>query len=157
MTERWTAGDADAMREIGRRLAEELSAGDLLVLSGALGAGKTTLVQGLGDGLGVRGPITSPTFVMARVHPSLVGGPPLVHVDAYRLADWDDLETLDLEATLDEAVTAVEWGEGLVEGLADHRIEVVIHRAAGGDGAEGDARTVNIVRVHAQNDHVNAL
>ena len=149
MAERWTAGDADAMREIGRRLAEELNAGDLVVLSGPLGAGKTTLVQGLGDGLGVRGPITSPTFVMARVHPSLVGGPPLVHVDAYRLSDWDDLETLDLEATLDEAVTVVEWGEGLVEGLAPDRIEVGIDRAAGGDDQDGGVRTVEITYVRS--------
>lgn len=146
-TERWTAGDAEGMREIGRRLAEELRSGDLVVLSGALGAGKTTLVQGLGDGLGVRGPITSPTFVMARVHPSLVGGPPLVHVDAYRLADWDDLETLDLETTLDESVTVVEWGEGLVEGLAADRFEVRIHRFAGDDGGDADPRTVEVTHV----------
>lgn len=155
MAERWTAGDADGMREIGRRLAEEVRAGDLVVLSGALGAGKTTLVQGLGDGLGVRGPITSPTFVMARVHPSLVGGPPLVHVDAYRLEGWDDLETLDLEATLDESVTVVEWGEGLVEGLASDRLEVTIHRAAGGDGGDGDSRTVEIAHVRGRNDQVS--
>lgn len=153
-TERWTAADADDMREIGRRLAKEVRAGDLVVLSGPLGAGKTTLVQGFGDGLGVRGPITSPTFVMARLHPSLVGGPPLVHVDAYRLEDWDDLETLDLEATLDEAVTVVEWGEGLVEGLAADRIEVRIDRAAGDDAEDGDVRTVHIVHVHTQGDHI---
>ncbi len=156
-TERWTAADPDGMREIGRRLGTEVRAGDLVVLSGPLGAGKTTLVQGLAEGLGVRGPITSPTFVMARVHPSLVGGPPLVHVDAYRLADWDDLETLDLEATLDESVTVVEWGEGLVEGLAADRIEVRIDRAAGNDAEDGDARTVDIVHVHARSDQVNAV
>jgi tRNA threonylcarbamoyladenosine biosynthesis protein TsaE len=122
----------DEMRELGRKLAGSLRAGDVVLLRGPLGAGKTTLAQGIGDGLNVRGPITSPTFVLARVHPALSEGPPLVHVDAYRLQDWDDLETLDIEATLDEAVTVVEWGEGLVEGLADDRIEVRIHRTAAG-------------------------
>jgi tRNA threonylcarbamoyladenosine biosynthesis protein TsaE len=119
---------AEAMRALGTRLANWLRAGDLVLLSGALGAGKTTLTQGIGEGLGVRGPITSPTFVIARVHPSLVGGPPLVHVDAYRLAGWDELEDLDLEATLDDAVTIVEWGDGLAEGLSQDRLEVRIHR-----------------------------
>ena len=139
---------ADDMRRLGERLAARLRAGDLVLLRGALGAGKTTLVQGIGEGLDVRGPITSPTFVLARVHPALSGGPPLVHVDAYRLTDWDDLETLDLEATLDEAVTVVEWGEGLVEGLADDRLEVRIERepAAPADG-DDDARIVTITAV----------
>jgi tRNA threonylcarbamoyladenosine biosynthesis protein TsaE len=136
--------DAEAMREVGRQIATTLRAGDLLILTGELGAGKTTLAQGLGEGLGVRGPITSPTFVMARVHPSLVGGPPLVHVDAYRLEDWDDLETLDLEATLDESVTIVEWGEGLVEGLAADRLEIRIHRSEADDD---DVRKVDVVGV----------
>lgn len=139
---------ADDMRQLGERLAAQLRAGDLVLLRGALGAGKTTLAQGIGEGLGVRGPITSPTFVLARVHPPLSGGPPLAHVDAYRLADWDDLETLDLEATLDEAVTIVEWGEGLVEGLADDRLEVRIERepAAPADG-DDDTRIVTITAV----------
>ena len=83
-----------------------------MVLSGELGAGKTTFTQGLGAGLGVRGDVTSPTFVIARVHPSLSGGPALVHVDAYRLGGIDELDDLDLDASLDEAVTVVEWGEG---------------------------------------------
>jgi tRNA threonylcarbamoyladenosine biosynthesis protein TsaE len=120
---------AEQMRALGRRLAARLRAGDLVVLAGALGAGKTTFAQGLGAGLGVRGPVTSPTFVIARVHPSEVGGPPLVHVDAYRLGGWDELEDLDLEASLDESVTVVEWGAGLVEGLADDRLEVEITTA----------------------------
>src|SRR5690554_3723694 len=109
---------AEAMHDLGRRLAPQLRAGDLVLLVGELGAGKTTLAQGIGAGLQVRGPVTSPTFVIAKVHRSLVGGPPMVHVDAYRLDGWDELEDLDLEATLDEAVTVVEWGEGLAEGLA---------------------------------------
>jgi tRNA threonylcarbamoyladenosine biosynthesis protein TsaE len=128
--------DAAAMRAFGRRLAQILRAGDLVLLGGELGAGKTTLAQGIGGGLGVRGPVMSPTFVIARLHPSLADGPPMVHVDAYRLGGWDELEDLDLETTLDEAVTVVEWGEGLAEGLAPNRLEVHIHRAIGATAGE---------------------
>ena len=102
-----------------------------MVLSGELGAGKTTFTQGLGRGLGVRGDITSPTFVIAREHPALGDGPDLVHVDAYRLGGIDELDDLDLDTSLDEAVTVVEWGTGLAEGLADSRLEVRIERALG--------------------------
>jgi tRNA threonylcarbamoyladenosine biosynthesis protein TsaE len=118
----------EAMHDLGRRLASVLHAGDLVVLTGDLGSGKTALTQGIGDGLGVRGPITSPTFVIARVHPSEVDGPPLVHVDAFRLSGFDEVEDLDLDASLDEAVTVVEWGHGLVEGLAGDRLEVTLER-----------------------------
>lgn len=138
------------MRALGERIARLLRAGDLVLLSGELGAGKTTLAQGIGAGLGVRGPITSPTFVLARLHPSLRGGPPLVHVDAYRLVSWDDLEGLDLETTLNEAVTVVEWGEGLVEGLSTDRLEVRIHRRPGGESgsdAAHDVRKIEIVEI----------
>ena len=121
--------DAEAMRDLGRELAGQLRAGDLVVLSGELGAGKTTLTQGLGDGLDVRGDITSPTFVIARVHPSLGDGPALVHVDAYRLGGIDELDDLDLDTSLDDAVTVVEWGEGIAEGLAESRLELRIIRA----------------------------
>ena len=117
--------DADAMRALGRRLAGLLRAGDLVVLAGSLGAGKTTLTQGIGLGLGVRGPVTSPTFVIARVHPGPV---PLVHVDAYRLGSLAEVADLDLEASLSDSVTVVEWGTGLVEGLADDRLEVTLTR-----------------------------
>lgn len=130
--------DGPAMQDLGRRLAADLRAGDLLVLSGGLGAGKTTFTQGLGEGLGVRGPVTSPTFVIARVHPSLVDGPPLVHVDAYRLGGVAELDDLDLDTDLADAVTVVEWGEGLAEGLADSRVEVRIERATGGSGSGPD-------------------
>ena len=123
--------DADAMRELGAHLAEELRGGDLVVLSGELGAGKTTFTQGVGAGLEVRGDVTSPTFVIARVHPSLVSGPALVHVDAYRLGGIDELDDLDLDASLEESVTVVEWGTGVAEGLADSRLEVRIERAVG--------------------------
>ncbi len=110
----------------GARLGGLLTAGDLLVLTGDLGAGKTTLVQGIAAGLGVRGPITSPTFVIARVHPSCVGGPDLVHVDAYRLAGFAELADLDLDASLDEVVTVVEWGHGVAELLSDSYLEVTL-------------------------------
>ena len=118
------------MRALGRRLAGLLRAGDLVILSGALGAGKTTLVQGIGEGLGVRGPVTSPTFVIARVHPSMTGGPDLVHADAYRLASPAEVDDLDLDATVDSSVTVIEWGGGLAEGLAADRLEVTITRPA---------------------------
>ncbi|MFD4573864.1 tRNA (adenosine(37)-N6)-threonylcarbamoyltransferase complex ATPase subunit type 1 TsaE [Streptomyces sp. NPDC058417] len=122
----------DAMRELGRRLAALLRAGDLVMLSGELGAGKTTLTRGLGEGLGVRGAVTSPTFVIARVHPSLVAGPPLVHVDAYRLSGGlDEMEDLDLDVSLPESVIVVEWGEGKVEELTEQRLQIRIHRAVG--------------------------
>ena len=111
-----------AMRDLGERLARLLRAGDLVVLSGPLGAGKTTLVQGIGTGLGVRGPVTSPTFVIARVHQGPVV--PLVHADAYRLGSVIEVDDLDLDTA--NSVTVVEWGEGLAEGLADDRLEISI-------------------------------
>ncbi|MFD0774882.1 tRNA (adenosine(37)-N6)-threonylcarbamoyltransferase complex ATPase subunit type 1 TsaE [Streptomonospora algeriensis] len=123
-----TAETDAAMRALGRRIAGLLRPGDLLVLSGPLGAGKTTLTQGIGEGLGVRGPITSPTFVIARVHPSKTGGPALVHADAYRLGGIDELDDLDLDTGMDESVTAVEWGEGIAEHLTDERLEITIAR-----------------------------
>lgn len=140
---------AEDMRALGVRLAGLLRAGDLVLLSGELGAGKTTLAQGLGAGLGVRGPVTSPTFVIARVHPPVGAsvGPPLVHVDAYRLTSWDELEDLDLETTLDLAVTVVEWGTGLAEGLADDRLEVTLERSQGEASSDGDVRTVEVTGV----------
>jgi tRNA threonylcarbamoyladenosine biosynthesis protein TsaE len=119
--ERLTARDAAQTRAAGLRFAERLGPGDLVILSGELGAGKTTFTQGLAEGLGVRGPITSPTFVLARVHPSLVGGPALVHVDAYRLGSLAELDDLDLDASVDDSVTVVEWGEGKAEALAEGR------------------------------------
>ncbi|WP_043676892.1 tRNA (adenosine(37)-N6)-threonylcarbamoyltransferase complex ATPase subunit type 1 TsaE [Streptomyces xylophagus] len=127
-----TVNSPEQMRELGRRLAKLLRAGDLVMLTGELGAGKTTLTRGLGEGLGVRGAVTSPTFVIARVHPSLGGGPPLVHVDAYRLGGGlDEMEDLDLDVSLPESVIVVEWGEGKVEELTDDRLSLVIHRAVG--------------------------
>jgi tRNA threonylcarbamoyladenosine biosynthesis protein TsaE len=121
---------ADEARAAGQRIAGLLRAGDLVLLDGELGAGKTTLTQGIGAGLGVRGPITSPTFVIAHVHPSLSGGPPLVHVDAYRLGGVSELDDLDLDADLDSSVTVVEWGAGLAEVLAVNRLDVRVERGA---------------------------
>src|SRR3546814_12430847 len=105
---------------VGERLAALLRAGDLLILTGDLGAGKTTFTKGIGAGLQVRGEVTSPTFIIARVHPSLVGGPALVHADAYRPGSIEEIDDPDLPMTLPEAVTVVEWGAGLATGLADH-------------------------------------
>jgi tRNA threonylcarbamoyladenosine biosynthesis protein TsaE len=140
----YDAPDADSMRALGAALAGVLRAGDVVVLAGELGAGKTTLTQGLGAGLGVRGDVTSPTFVIARVHPSLGEGPALVHADAYRLGGIAELDDLDLDTSLDGAVTVVEWGEGLAEGLADDRLEVRIERAVADESAGLDARRVRV-------------
>jgi tRNA threonylcarbamoyladenosine biosynthesis protein TsaE len=127
---------AAEMHELGLRLASVLGAGDLVLAIGPLGAGKTTLTQGIAQGLRVRGAVTSPTFVLAREHGAAKGGVPLVHVDAYRLGNVADplgeIDALDLDATLEGAVTVVEWGEGLVERLAANRVEVRIELS--GDG-----------------------
>jgi tRNA threonylcarbamoyladenosine biosynthesis protein TsaE len=132
MEARITVKTPEQMKDLGRRLAGLLAPGDLVLLSGELGAGKTTLTRGLGEGLGVRGAVTSPTFVIARVHPSLIGGPALVHVDAYRLGGGlEEMEDLDLDVSLPESVVVVEWGGGKVEELAEARLQVVIHRAVG--------------------------
>jgi tRNA threonylcarbamoyladenosine biosynthesis protein TsaE len=133
------ATDGD-MRDLGRRLAALLRAGDLVILAGPLGAGKTTLVQGIGAGLGVRGPVTSPTFVIARVHPAVTGsGPALVHADAYRLGSFSEVDDLDLDTDAGSAVTVVEWGTGLAEPLAEDRLEITIK-----PDQDGDVRTVRI-------------
>ncbi|HET9082466.1 MAG TPA: tRNA (adenosine(37)-N6)-threonylcarbamoyltransferase complex ATPase subunit type 1 TsaE [Trebonia sp.] len=132
-----TVANAAQMRALGRALSAELRAGDLVILSGGLGAGKTTLTQGIGDGLGVRGPVTSPTFVIARVHPPAAQAaatgqprPALVHADAYRLGSVLELDDLDLDTDTAAAVTVVEWGEGLAEGLAADRLEIEITASA---------------------------
>jgi tRNA threonylcarbamoyladenosine biosynthesis protein TsaE len=162
-----TVSAAEEMRELGRRLASMLTAGDLVILSGGLGAGKTTLTQGIGDGLRVRGPITSPTFVIARVHPPLAAsaggasaggasaggggasagggqdaaerGPALVHADAYRLGSVLELDDLDLDADTASSVTVVEWGEGLAEGLSADRLEITIAPVVAARDAAWDA------------------
>ncbi|MFD3446895.1 tRNA (adenosine(37)-N6)-threonylcarbamoyltransferase complex ATPase subunit type 1 TsaE [Microbacteriaceae bacterium 4G12] len=117
------------MEDLGRRLAAVLRPGDLILLTGRLGAGKTTLTRGIGEGLGVRGPVTSPTFVLARTHPNTAGGPPLVHVDAYRLGSAVELDDLDIDFA--RSVVVMEWGVGLVEGLADSWLDIRIERPEG--------------------------
>ena len=153
MTVELVAASADDTHALGLRVSALLRAGDLLVLSGDLGAGKTTFTQGLGEGLQVRGGVTSPTFVISRVHPSLVAGPALVHVDAYRLAGLAELDDLDLDTSLEEAVTVVEWGTGVAEALADDRLEVEILRAHADDA--GETRTLRLTAVGPRWDGVD--
>ena len=120
---------AQAMEDLGRRIGSDLVAGDVLILTGALGAGKTTFTRGLAEGLGVRGPVQSPTFVIARTHPSLVGGAPLVHVDAYRLGSAAELDDLDVDVP--GSVVVVEWGRGMAEELADAWWDIELERPIG--------------------------
>ena len=127
---------ADETHALAAGLGAQLQTGDLLVLTGELGAGKTTFTQGLGEGLGVRAGIISPTFVLVRIHPNLPdgprpGGPDLVHVDAYRLGSASEIDDIDLENTMDSAVTVVEWGRGRVEHLSESRLEVDLLRSLG--------------------------
>lgn len=136
-----TLGSLEETHKLAREIAALTRAGDVVLLSGDLGAGKTTFTQGFGEGLGVRGPITSPTFVIARTHPSLIGGPVLVHVDAYRLPGIAELDDLDLDTDLDTAVTVVEWGEGIAEQLSEDRLEIVLH------GSDEESRSVTVRRL----------
>jgi len=122
---------SDAMESLGLRIGEQLQPGDLLVLTGPLGAGKTTFTRGLAEGLGVRGPVQSPTFVIARTHPSLVGGAPLVHVDAYRLGSAAELDDLDIDFT--RSVVVIEWGRSMASAVADAWWDIQIERPVGGD------------------------
>jgi len=137
-----TVPTADDMRALGHRLAADLLAGDLVVLTGDLGAGKTTFVQGIAAGLGAPGPVLSPTFVIARIYRG--GRVPLVHVDAYRLGSRVEVDDLDLDADVAESVTVVEWGDGLVDDLAADRIVVAIRRSA--DEAD-ETRFVDVTTV----------
>ncbi|NUS71944.1 MAG: tRNA (adenosine(37)-N6)-threonylcarbamoyltransferase complex ATPase subunit type 1 TsaE [Corynebacteriales bacterium] len=141
---KFTWNTPEETHAFGVRLAALLRAGDLLVLSGPLGAGKTALTQGIGAGLGVRGPITSPTFVIARAHEPDAGAGgvvPLVHVDAYRLGGVGEVDHLDLEADVEDSVTVVEWGGGLVDHLAEAHLEIAIERPDVAEDAEFEPRT----------------
>jgi tRNA threonylcarbamoyladenosine biosynthesis protein TsaE len=132
---------AEDTRAWGEWLATLLRHGDLVILTGDLGAGKTTLTQGIGRGLRVRGDVTSPTFVISRVHPSLHDGPPLIHVDAFRLGGSAELDDLDLDTDVVDAVTVVEWGAGLAEALSIDRLELSLTRD------EDDVRTLTLTPV----------
>ncbi|WP_345803474.1 tRNA (adenosine(37)-N6)-threonylcarbamoyltransferase complex ATPase subunit type 1 TsaE [Microbacterium sp. AZCO] len=132
-------GSPDDMERFGAEIGRMLRPGDILVLTGPLGAGKTTLTRGIAAGLGVRGPVQSPTFVIARTHPSLVGGAPLVHVDAYRLGSAAELDDLDID--FDTSVVVVEWGRGLVDAIADSWWELELDREWGGTGLDSACGT----------------
>lgn len=119
---------ADDMHALGISMGRLLRAGDLVLLDGPLGAGKTTLTQGIAEGIGVRGPITSPTFVIARQHPSLGGGPALVHLDAYRITNWSELDDLGIAFDIEHNVVVAEWAAGRLEGVADAYLTVHITR-----------------------------
>jgi tRNA threonylcarbamoyladenosine biosynthesis protein TsaE len=147
----YSVASAEETQALAARIGAQLQAGDLIVLTGELGAGKTTFTQGLGEGLGVRPGIISPTFVLVRVHPSLGDGPDLVHVDAYRLESAGEIDDIDLENTMDSAVTVVEWGRDRVEHLAESRLDITLVRAtgaelaAGGRNAAGNGRAAGSV------------
>lgn len=154
---------ADQTHALAAALGTVLERGDLLILTGELGAGKTTFTQGLGEGLGVRAGIISPTFVLVRIHPNLPdgtrpGGPDLVHVDAYRMGSASEIDDIDLENTMDTAVTVVEWGRDRVEHLSDSRLEVELHRALGGapsgaaDAAPGHAPAPGVLDFDTDDD-----
>ncbi|MFW0772342.1 tRNA (adenosine(37)-N6)-threonylcarbamoyltransferase complex ATPase subunit type 1 TsaE [Paenarthrobacter nitroguajacolicus] len=156
-----TVTTAEQTHALAAALGGVLEAGDLLVLTGELGAGKTTFTQGLGEGLGVRAGIISPTFVLVRIHPNLAdgprpGGPDLVHVDAYRLDSAAEIDDIDLENTMDTAVTVVEWGRDRVEHLSDSRLEVDLLRPLGGEGSattgESSATTGDVLGFDTDDD-----
>jgi tRNA threonylcarbamoyl adenosine modification protein YjeE len=138
-----TVATPEAMNDLGRRVGAELRAGDVVVLTGDLGAGKTTLTRGLGEQLQVRGAVTSPTFVIARTHPRAEGLPPLVHVDAYRLSDPLELDDLDIDFA--GSIVVVEWGRGMIEAMAPQRLEIDIDRPHG-------ARTDSVVDTVVDNN-----
>jgi tRNA threonylcarbamoyladenosine biosynthesis protein TsaE len=144
-----TLPTAETTYDLGRRVSGLTRPGDVLLLTGELGAGKTTFTQGLGGALGIRGEVTSPTFVISRVHPSVVGGPALLHVDAYRLGDEAELDDLDLDAYLDDAVTVVEWGEGIAEALSPDRLRIHLVRARGTDVTD-ESRVATVTPVGAR-------
>ncbi|WP_382303781.1 tRNA (adenosine(37)-N6)-threonylcarbamoyltransferase complex ATPase subunit type 1 TsaE [Herbiconiux sp. UC225_62] len=144
----------EEMHEFGRRIAGLLHAGDVVLLSGDLGAGKTTFTRGLGEGLDVRGPVTSPTFVLARTHPSLSGGPALVHVDAYRLGSALELDDLDIDFA--HSVVVVEWGAGLIEVLTDSYLAIDIDRPHGAGTSDPGAAVETDADAAAEDEFTDA-
>jgi tRNA threonylcarbamoyladenosine biosynthesis protein TsaE len=132
---------AQSMRDLGTALGQSCAGGDVLVLAGDLGAGKTTLTQGLAAGLGITETVTSPTFVISREHPHPSGGLTLIHVDAYRLGSQWELDDLDLMADPARSVIVVEWGRGIAEGLSSSRLDVEIARS---DDEADESRAVTL-------------
>lgn len=129
-----TVATPEQMTALGALIAGQLDAGDIVALNGELGAGKTTLTRGLGEALGIRGSVTSPTFVLARTHPRIDGGAPLVHVDAYRLGDAAELDDLDID--FEGSIVVVEWAAGMLDAVADAWLQVDIRRPVGGEETE---------------------
>ncbi len=150
-----TVVDAAAMHQFGVDLARELQAGDLIVLTGPLGAGKTTLTRGIGEGLQVRGAVTSPTFVLARTHPSLVDGAPFVHVDAYRLASAMELDDLDIDFA--HSIVVVEWGRGLLDGITESWLDIEIDRPPGRVLVLPEADTASVLDLDQDLDEPRTL
>jgi len=140
----------EAMAELGALVASRLEAGDLIALNGELGAGKTTFTRGLGEALGVRGAVTSPTFVLARTHPRAPGEAPLVHVDAYRLSSALELDDLDID--FERSIVVVEWAAGMLDGITDSWLDLRIERPVGGTASEDgvEPRTVRITGTGAR-------
>lgn len=130
----------EQMHELGAQLAAEFKAGDLILLTGPLGAGKTTLTRGIGEGLGVIGNVSSPTFVIARTHKREKGGAPLVHVDAYRLSGPAELDDLDID--FENSITIVEWGKGFTDGIAENWLEIEIERDHTGASETRELRVI---------------
>jgi len=131
------------MHELGKRIGSQCVAGDLILLNGPLGAGKTVLVQGIGESLGISD-VTSPTFVISRIHKAPL---PLIHVDAYRLLEGGNaalyLDDLDLDSPREGAVTVIEWGGQESARLSEERLEIVIDRT-------DDVRDVTITAIGAR-------
>ncbi|MEO7147767.1 MAG: tRNA (adenosine(37)-N6)-threonylcarbamoyltransferase complex ATPase subunit type 1 TsaE [Terrimesophilobacter sp.] len=145
-----TVNTPEEMEKLGARIAAHLGAGSLVALNGELGAGKTTLTRGIGTALGVRGAVTSPTFVLARTHPRADNAPPLIHVDAYRLSSAAELDDLDID--FDASIVVVEWAEGMLHGITDSWLQVDIQRPIGeavndADSVDADDAQPRIVTV----------
>ncbi len=130
---------SEATQKLGAELGKHLRAGDVLILDGPLGAGKTTFTQGIAEGLEVRGPITSPTFVIYRIHPTIASGPSLIHLDAYRLNSLSEVDDLDIDSNLYNAVLVAEWGSGKLENIADEYLVIKFIRH------DDDTRSVTLI------------
>lgn len=143
-----TAADT---HDFGRRVGAQLRAGDLVILSGSLGAGKTALTKGIAEGMGVTGLVTSPTFVIARRHESAQpGGASLIHVDAYRLAGSWEFDDLDFDTDLTRSVVVVEWGEGRAEQLSDEYLQITLTRC------DDDQRQADLIAVGERFEAIGA-